>query len=108
MPNKIKSQIPSDFNINELDEKFNNFIMFLFISRYHITKKNFKTLVTGLFDILSDLGVDNEIQSKYRMFLYSEMEYEYIEEFDNSKYDDFLQVLNECCELRNCTFDLNS
>jgi hypothetical protein len=51
VPDNLNSFVPGEFNFNELDQKFSDFIKFLFISRKNITKKKFKFLVQGLFNI---------------------------------------------------------
>lgn len=68
VPLNLQSLVPSGFNFKELDHKFSDFIKFLFISRKHITKKNFKFLVDGIFEILTELGVEPEIKNKFISF----------------------------------------
>ena len=106
VPEILHNLIPEGFNFKELDQKFSDFIKFLYISKKHITKKNFKFLVQGLFDILTDLGVESEIKNKFRSFLTSEVEI--LTEFYVEKYDYLALELLEYCEKRQCTFDLNT
>jgi hypothetical protein len=58
VPLNLQRLVPSGFHFKELDHKFSAFIKFLFISRKHLTKKKFKFLVSGIFEILTDLGLD--------------------------------------------------
>ena len=106
VPEIFKNLVPGGFNFKELDQKFSNFIKFLYISKKYITKKNFKFLVQGLFDILTDLGVESEIQNKFKSFLNSEVEI--FTDFYVEKYDYLALELLEYCEKRHCTFDLNT
>jgi len=87
-----------------LDQKFSNFIKFLYISKKF--KKNFKFLVQGLFNILTDLGVESEIENKFKSFLNSEVEIS--TDFYVEKYDNLALELLEYCDKRQCTFDFNT
>jgi hypothetical protein len=106
IPDNLKSFIPEGFNFKELDQKFSDFIKFLFISKKHISKKNFKMLVQGLFNILTELGVDREIQIMYRDFLFNEVEI--IKDFNLEKYENLVVELSNYCERRNCILDIKS
>ena len=68
IPNKLKEIVPKDFEFKELDQKFYAFIKILIISRKQISNKDYMFLVKGLFDVLSDLGVDKNIKIKYKGF----------------------------------------
>ena len=87
-----------------MDQKFSNFIKFLYISKKF--KKNFKFLVQGLFNILTDLGVESEIENKFKSFLNSEVEIS--TDFYVEKYDNLALELLEYCDKRQCTFDFNT
>lgn len=104
LPEDFIEIVGKDFNINEMDEKFLNFIMFLFISKKHITKKNFKIMIKNLFEILNNIGVDPLIQKKFRTFLMEDAEI--VKEYDNEKYDDLFYELLDCCEVRKGTINM--
>ena len=106
VPENLKSLVPMSFNLNELDQKFSDFIKFLFISKKHLSNKNFKFLVHGFFNILTDLGVDMEIKNIYIKFLSSDVEI--IKEFDTDKYKNVSLELIKYCERRQCTLNIDS
>ena len=106
VPDTLQKLIPGEFNFKELDEKFENFIKFLYISKKHITKKDFKFLVQEFFNILTDLGLEPEIKNKFKSFLSSEVEI--LKDFYVEKYDYLALELLEYCEKRECTFDFNT
>ena len=106
VPDTLQKLIPGEFNFKELDEKFSNFIKFLYISKKHITKKDFKFLVQEFFNILTELGLEPEIKNKFRSFLSSEVEI--LKDFYVEKYDYLALELLEYCEKRQCTFDFNT
>ena len=106
VPDSLQKLIPGEFNFKELDQKFSNFIKFLYISKKHITKREFKFLVQEFFNILTDLGLEPEIKNKFKDFLSSEVEI--LKDFYVEKYDYLALELLEYCEKRQCTFDLNT
>ena len=65
IPNNLKDIVTKDFDFKELDQKFYAFIKILFINRKEISNKDYMFLVKGLFDVLSELGVNKNIQEKF-------------------------------------------
>jgi hypothetical protein len=105
VPDNLKSLVPEGFNFNELDQKFSYFIKFLFISKKNISKKKFKFLVQGLFNILTELGVNREIKNMYKKFLSSDVENI---DLDNEIYNVLALEILENCERRLFRLDMNS
>ena len=85
-----------------MDQKFYVFIKFLFISRKQINNKEYKFLVD--VDVLSDLGVDNNIQLKYKEFL-SNKQIDYLKDIKIKEYASLKQELVKYCKLRDCKFN---
>ena len=95
IPNNLKDTVTKkDFDFKELDQKFYAFIKILFINRKEISNKDYMFLVKGLFDVLSELGVNKNIQEKY-----------FLKDIKNQEYDNLKQELEGYCKLRNCKFN---
>ena len=63
-------------------------------------------MIQGLFDILTDLGVEIEIKNKFKGFLSSDVEI--ITEYNVDIHDYLVLELIDYCEIRQCTFDMKS
>ena len=97
IPNKLKELIPKDFDFKELDQKFYAFIKILFISKREISNKEYMFLLKGLFDVLSDLGVDKKILSRNPKDL--------LKDIKKEEYDILKEKLEGYCKLRDCKFN---
>ena len=104
IPNNLKDIVTKDFDFKELDQKFYAFIKILFINRKEISNKDYMFLVKGLFDVLSELGVNKNIQENFIKNL-SHNPKDFLKDIKNQEYDNLKQELEGYCKLRNCKFN---
>jgi hypothetical protein len=107
IPNNLKEIVPKDFDFKEWDQKFYVFIKILFISRKQISNKDYIFLVKGLFYVLSELGVDKNIQIKYKEFL-SRNPKDFLKDIKNQEYENLKQELEGYCKIRDCKFNYSN